>query len=80
MISCASIFCRASYIPTADIKMIISLYRTSLPWSIAHIPSHLYGLALIYFNNMKVEAVDAFAWRQKYRVQCEIVSYVDKNL
>lgn len=49
-------------------------------WSIVHIPSHLYGLALIYFNNMKVEAVDAFAWGQKYRVQCEIVSYVDKNL
>lgn len=47
-------------------------------WCIVH--SHLYGLALIYFNNMKVEAVDAFARGQKYRVQCEIVSYVDKNL
>lgn len=41
---------------------------------------HLYGLALVYFDNMKVKAVDAFPWRQKYRFQSEIVSYVDKNL
>jgi len=42
--------------------------------------AHLYSLALVHFNNMKVKAVDSFPGTKKDGFHGEIVSYVDKNL
>lgn len=42
--------------------------------------THLDGLALVNFNNVKVKAVDSFPGTQEHGFQREIASYVDKNL